>query len=135
MAAEMTKKHLEEKFDDMKKRLQGNEEKLAVYERRSGSIVVSQNTDENISREQQLEAEVAELRCVFLLPCCLVLMRSPSYRSAIKVAEVELANAKEHVQQYQDISKANEEALSDLSGTFDEYKASTEAQVARHEVN
>jgi len=56
------------------------------------------------------------------------------YRSAIKVTEVELANAKEHVQQYQDISKANEEALSDLSDTFDEYKASTEAQVARHEV-
>jgi len=134
MAAEMTKKHLEEKFDDMKKRLQGNEEKLAVYERRSGSIVVSQNTDENISREQQLEAEVAELRCAFLLPCRFVLTRSLSYRSVIKVVEVELSNAKEHVQQYQDISKANEEALSDLSGTFDEYKASTEAQVARHEV-
>jgi len=134
MAAEMTKKHLEEKFDDMRKRLQGNEEKLAVYERRSGSIVVSQNTDESISREQQLEAEVAELRCAFLLPCCFVLTRSLSYRSVIKVVEVELANAKEHVQQYQDISKANEEALSDLSGTFDEYKTSTEAQVARHEV-
>ena len=72
----MTKRHLEEKFDDMKKRLQGNEEKLAVYERRSGSIVVPQNTDESISREQQLEAEVAELRCVFLLPCCFVLTRS-----------------------------------------------------------
>jgi len=134
MAAEITKKHLEEKFDDMKKRLQGNEEKLAVYERRSGSIVVSQNTDESISREQQLEAEVAELRCAFLFPCCFVLTRSLSYRSVIKVVEVELANAKEHVQQYQDISKANEEALSDLSGTFDEYKTSTEAQVARHEV-
>jgi len=133
----MTKKHLEEKVDDMKKRLQGNEEKLAVYERRTGSVVIPQNTDESMSREQQLEAEVAELRCVPFLPrrlCCFVLMWLLSDRSAIKVTEMELANAKEHVQQYQEISKANEEALSDLSSTFDEYKASTEAQVARHEV-
>ncbi|KXN81784.1 Nucleoprotein TPR [Leucoagaricus sp. SymC.cos] len=115
LAAEMTKKHLEEKVDDMKKRLQGNEEKLAVYERRTGSFAVPQNTDESLSREQQLEAEVAELR------------------SAIKVTEHDLANAKEHVHQYQEISKANEEALSNLSNTFDEYKASTEAQAARHE--
>lgn len=115
LAAEMTKKHLEEKVDDMKKRLQGNEEKLAVYERRTGSVAVPQNTDESLSREQQLESEVAELR------------------SALKVTEVDLANAKEHVQQYQEISKASEEALSSLSNTFDEYKASTEAQVARHE--
>ncbi|KAJ3573187.1 hypothetical protein NP233_g2600 [Leucocoprinus birnbaumii] len=115
LAAEMTKKHLEEKVDDMKKRLQGNEEKLAVYERRTGSVSVPQNTDENLSREQQLESEVAELR------------------SALKLTEVDLANAKEHVQQYQEISKASEEALSSLSNTFDEYKASTEAQVARHE--
>jgi len=133
----MTKKHLEEKVDDMKKRLQGNEEKLAVYERRTGSVVIPQNTDESMSREQQLEAEVAELRCAPFLPrrlCCFVLMWLLSDRSAIKVTEMELANAKEHVQQYQEISKANEEALSDLSSTFDEYKASTEAQVARHEV-
>lgn len=130
----MTKKHLEEKLDDMKKRLQGNEEKLAVYERRSGSIVVAQNTDDSISREQQLDAEIAEIRCAFLLSCCFALTRSPSVRSAIKATEVELEKAKEYVQQYQDISKANEEALSDLSGTFDDYKASTEAQVALHEV-
>jgi nucleoprotein TPR len=58
----MTKKHLEEKLDGMKKQLQGNEEKLAVYERRTGSIAVPQNADENLSHEQQLEAEVAELR-------------------------------------------------------------------------
>lgn len=63
LAAEMTKKHLEEKTDDLKKRLQGNEEKLAVYERRTGSsIAVPQNMDESLSKEQQLEAEVAELR-------------------------------------------------------------------------
>lgn len=64
----MTKKHVEEKMDDLKKRLQGNEEKLAVYERRTGngsSLAVPQNMDESLSKEQQLEAEVAELRFVF----------------------------------------------------------------------
>ncbi len=71
MAAEATKKHLQEKVDDLVKRLQGNEEKLAVYERRTGapgsSLAVPESTDENLPREQQLQAEVAELRLVFLL--------------------------------------------------------------------
>ncbi|KAF9452906.1 hypothetical protein P691DRAFT_659626 [Macrolepiota fuliginosa MF-IS2] len=120
VAAETNKKHLEEKVEDLAKRLKGNEEKLAVYERRTGasgaSAAVSQTVDENLPREQQLEAEVAELR------------------SALKVTEVDLANAREHVQQYQEIAKASEEALSNLSNTFDEYKSSTEAQVARHEI-
>jgi nucleoprotein TPR len=61
----MTKKHLEEKFDDLTKRFHGNEEKLAVYGRRTGpSVVASQGTDENMSQEQRLESEVAELRSV-----------------------------------------------------------------------
>lgn len=134
----MTKKHLEEKVEDLAKRLQGNEEKLAVYERRTGtSVTVLQSVDENLPREQQLEAEVAELRSVLTYTVFLaydVLNEMQLVRSALKVTEVDLASAKEHVQQYQEISKANEEALSNLSNTFDEYKASTEAQVARHEV-
>ncbi|XP_006462514.1 hypothetical protein AGABI2DRAFT_71914 [Agaricus bisporus var. bisporus H97] len=116
LAAEMTKKHLEEKFDDLTKRFHGNEEKLAVYGRRTGSsVVTSQSTDESMSQEQRLESEVAELR------------------STLKITEVDLANAKEHVQQYQEIAKASEEALSNLSNTFDDYKSSTEVQYAQHE--
>lgn len=142
MAAETTKKHLEEKVEDLTKRLQGNEEKLSVYERRTGvsssSVAVPQNTDESLSQEQRLEAEVAELRFVSVswsLADISVLNDIQLDRSALKVAEVDLASAKEHVQQYQEIAKASEEALSNLSNTFDEYKASTEAQVARHEVS
>lgn len=56
-------------------------------------------------------------------------------RSALKVTEVDLTNTREHVQQYQEIAKASEEALSNISNTFEEYKVSNEAQVARHEVN
>ena len=55
--------------------------------------------------------------------------------SALKVAEVDLATAKSHVQQFQDISQANEAALAALTATYDEYKASTEAQLAKREAD
>ena len=63
VAAETSKKHLEERVEQLTRQLQGNEEKLAVYERRaSGVNGITPRTDEDMSREQQLEAEVAELR-------------------------------------------------------------------------
>ncbi|KAH9948873.1 hypothetical protein B0H21DRAFT_731535 [Amylocystis lapponica] len=115
VAAETSKTHLEERVDHLTKQLQGNEEKLAVYERRSSGVNgIAHRMDEDMPREQQLEAEVAELR------------------SALKVAEVDLASARSHVQQFQEISQANEMALASLNATHDEYKASTEAELARH---
>ena len=51
------------------------------------------------------------------------------------MAQVDLAAARSHVQQFQEISRASEAALSTLNATYDEYKASTEAQLAEHEVN
>lgn len=57
------------------------------------------------------------------------------YRGALKVAEVDLANARSHVQQFQEISTANEEALSSLNATYDEFRSSTEAQIAKYEVS
>ena len=63
IAAETSKKHLEERVEQLTRQLQGNEEKLAVYERRaSGVNGIAPRTDDDMSREQQLEAEVAELR-------------------------------------------------------------------------
>lgn len=63
MGAETSKKHLEERIIELTKQLQGNEEKLAVYERRSSTVSgITQVVDQDMSREQQLEAEVAELR-------------------------------------------------------------------------
>lgn len=64
--AQTSKKHLEEKVEDLSKQLKGNEEKLAVYERRPGLTGTTQPIDQDASREQQLETEVAELR-YFLL--------------------------------------------------------------------
>jgi nucleoprotein TPR len=57
-----------------------------------------------------------------------------SCRSALKVAEVDLAAARSHVQQFQDISQANEAALAALNATHDEYMASSEAQLTKQEV-
>ena len=54
--------------------------------------------------------------------------------SALKVVEVDLVAARSHVQQFQDISQANEAALAALNATHDEYVASSEAQIAKHEV-
>ncbi|RPD77586.1 hypothetical protein L226DRAFT_326460 [Lentinus tigrinus ALCF2SS1-7] len=116
IAAETSKKHLEERVDQLTRQLQGNEEKLAVYERRAGGTNgVTPRTGEDMSREQQLEAEVAELR------------------SALKVAQVDLAAARSRVEQFQEISQANEAALASLNTTHDEYQASTEAELTRRQ--
>jgi len=52
----------------------------------------------------------------------------------LKVAEVDLSAARTHKEQFQEISQASEAALAALNTTFDEYKTSTETQIARHEV-
>ncbi|KAF5340774.1 hypothetical protein D9611_007504 [Ephemerocybe angulata] len=120
VGAETSKKHLEDRLADLTKQLQGNQEKLGVYERRpatmtAGGDAAAASDTSDLSREQQLEQEVAELR------------------GSLKVAEVDLAAARRHVEQFKDISQANEAALSSLSATFDEYKASTENQLAHRE--
>ncbi|KAG6916321.1 hypothetical protein DXG01_007371 [Tephrocybe rancida] len=103
VGAETSKKHLEERVDELTRQLQGNEEKLAVYERRSSGVnALGLHTDIDLSHEQQLEAEVAELR------------------STLRVTEVDLATARNHVEQFQEISRANEEALANLNNTYDE---------------
>ncbi|KAH9480632.1 Protein MLP1-like protein [Psilocybe cubensis] len=113
--AQTSRKHLEEKVEDLAKQLKGNEEKLAVYERRPSAAGAAQPVDQDASREQQLETEVAELR------------------ATLKVTEVDLAAARSHRDQYQEISQASEAALASLNSTFDEYKASSEAQITRQE--
>lgn len=62
--AETSRKHLDEKVQDLTRQMHGNQEKLAVYERRptSANGAGHRSVDESLSREQQLESEVAELR-------------------------------------------------------------------------
>ncbi|KAF7299642.1 hypothetical protein HMN09_00969600 [Mycena chlorophos] len=117
IGAETSKTHLEQRVEDLSRQIKGSEEKLSVYERRSSTVTgIAHNAmDQDLPREQQLEAEVAELR------------------SALKIAEVDLATARGHVDQYRQIAETSEAALTSLSATYDEYKASTEAEIARHQ--
>lgn len=62
------------------------------------------------------------------LTFCTPLTSGPS--SALKVAEVDLAAARNHIQQFKEISQASEEALASLNSTHDEYKSTTESQLA-----
>jgi len=96
--------------------LRGNEEKLAVYERRGTTAGAAASQPADMSREQQLEAEVADIR------------------SALKVAEVDLSNARSNVAQFQEISKASEAALEQFSAMHDEFKSVTNSQIAQLEV-
>jgi nucleoprotein TPR len=62
VGAETSRMHLQARVEELSRHLQGNEEKLSVYERRSSTVGVPQSADKDSSREQQFEAEVAELR-------------------------------------------------------------------------
>ncbi|KAK0187834.1 hypothetical protein F5146DRAFT_1060914 [Armillaria mellea] len=114
VGAETSKKHLEDRIEDLTRQVQGSEEKLAVYERRSGTLNASRS-DQDMSKEQQLEAEVAELR------------------AELKVTKVDLQAAKEQRQQFEAISQAAEAALESLQSTHEQYRTSTEAQFTRLE--
>jgi hypothetical protein len=138
VGAETSKVHLQERVDQLTRQLQGNEEKLAVYERRTaGPNGVAAATEQDLPREQQFEQEVAELRLV-LMDCVFVYKMLNNFlfrrRSALKVAQVDLAAARSHMQQFQEISQANEAALTALNATHDQYKTETEAQIVKNEV-
>ncbi|KAF8340155.1 hypothetical protein F5887DRAFT_919553 [Amanita rubescens] len=107
---------LKELQSHLDRNVQGSEEKLSVYKRRPvADHGISNNIGQDMSREQQLETEVAELR------------------SAFKVAEFDLATSRGHVEQFKEISQASEVALNNLNSTYEDCKMSTGAVIARHE--
>ncbi|KAG2344469.1 hypothetical protein BDR05DRAFT_975520 [Suillus weaverae] len=117
VGAETSKVDLQERVNQLTCQLQGNEEKLAVYERRPSVVNgAAPATEQDLPREQQLEQEVAELW------------------SALKVAQVDLTAARSHMQQFQEISQANEAALTALNATHDQYKTEAEAQISKNEL-
>ena len=60
--ARNTQTHLQQRFYDLSATIAAKEEKLAVYEGRSGAA--RGVPDSSLTREQQLEIELAELRSV-----------------------------------------------------------------------
>jgi nucleoprotein TPR len=49
--------------------------------------------------------------------------------SSLKVAEVDWAAARNHIQQFKEISRASEEALASLNTAHDEYESTMEAHL------
>ncbi len=132
VGAETSKKHLEQRVEDLTKYFESNKEKLAVYERR-GTTSVSNDAQSELTKEQQLETEVAELRYVSLRACWI--RTKGIFSASLKVAERDLERAKERVAQFESIAKAAEEALGQLHSTHDQYKLSTDETISRHEVS
>lgn len=122
--AKTSVEHLTARSEDLSKQLDAKEEKLAVYERRSGSSVNGagggaaaaaggqQTGNTLLSREQQLEVELADVR------------------GELRSAQVEAEQARSHVEQFKSIAQANEEALAQLQATYDQYKAETDSSLA-----
>ncbi|MCO5612962.1 hypothetical protein L7F22_067235 [Adiantum nelumboides] len=122
--AKTSVEHLTARSEDLSKQLDAKEEKLAVYERRSGSSVNGagggaaaaaggqQTGNTLLSREQQLEVELADVR------------------GELRSAQVEAEQARSHVEQFKSIAQANEEALAQLQATYDQYKTETDSSLA-----
>ncbi|QRW15125.1 Nucleoprotein TPR [Ceratobasidium sp. AG-Ba] len=111
--AENSRMHLQERVDALLKETQSLREKLAVYEGRAPGAPMP----EGLSREQQLEIELGDVR------------------AALKIAEMELAAAREHVEQFKAISEASEQALREHMETWDTYKEEQEALIARKDAD
>jgi nucleoprotein TPR len=64
ISAETSKKHFEDRVEELTRQLQGAEEKLSVYDRRGAPATtgVVHQPDPSLPRDEQLEAEVADLR-------------------------------------------------------------------------
>jgi len=88
VGAETSKAHLQECVDQLTHQLQGNEEKLAMYERRTAGISgAAPAVEQDLPREQQLKQEVAELQLVSK-DCLWCSTKQIDVRSALKVAQV-----------------------------------------------
>ena len=57
------------------------------------------------------------------------------YSALLKAAEIDLDNARTHVEQFKAISQASEEALNSMNATFDQYKQDTEKQLGAKTVS
>ncbi|KAG8925621.1 hypothetical protein FRC02_009537 [Tulasnella sp. 418] len=111
VVAQANETHHQTRIEDLIRQLEGNSEKLAVYERRPEGAA----GEGSAFTVDQLEKEVADLR------------------AALKTAELDVQTAKEHVTQFQEISAANEQTLAELQQEYDEYKASTTSHITQIE--
>ncbi|BGP20306.1 Protein mlp1 [Rhodosporidiobolus nylandii] len=108
VAAKTSQEHLEQRVRDLVLQVEAKEEKLAVYEGRTGTG----EGDPTRSAEEQLQVTVADLR------------------NELRTVKAELERAKEHVAQYQAIAETQGESLREVTAVYEEYKSSTDAAIA-----
>jgi nucleoprotein TPR len=120
--AKTSVQHLTTRSDELQRQVDAKDEKLAVYERRGGAGVVSgsgavngpgQGINAVMSDADQTQIELADVK------------------GELRSAQVEAEQARAHVEQFRSIAAANEEALSELQSSYDQYKVSTEASMAQ----
>lgn len=128
--AENSRSHLQERVDGLVKEVQSLREKLAVYEGRAPGAPIP----DGLNREQQLEIELGDVRYQMAFNFEQLILKSCSCRAALKIAELDLASAREHVEQFKAISEASEQALREHMETWDTYKEEHEASIARKDV-
>lgn len=107
--------HLTSRTEDLQKQVESKDEKLAVYERRSSgaNAGVNSTASSDLPKEQQLQVEIADLK------------------GELRSAQVEAEQARAHTEQFKSIAAANEEALSQLQASYDQYKARTDAAITQ----
>ncbi|TIC04624.1 hypothetical protein E3Q16_02603 [Wallemia mellicola] len=104
-----TRDHLQVRTDDLIQQLKNKEERLVIFENRTG------NRNENLTSEQQLQIEIAELR------------------SELEMAKSEVSKSETHVEQFKEIASANERALQDMNESYDNYKQTQDKLLSERE--
>ncbi|GAA5963338.1 hypothetical protein JCM21900_002043 [Sporobolomyces salmonicolor] len=110
VAAQTSQEHLEQRVRDLVLQIEAKEEKLAIFEGRSTAGAEGGEAGRTV--EEQLQVTVADLR------------------NELRSAKSELERAQAHVKQYQAIAETQGESLRQVTATYEEYKASTDAVVA-----
>ncbi|BFZ60532.1 Protein mlp1 [Saitoella coloradoensis] len=108
--ARTSQNHLNARVEELTISLKAAEEKFALTQR-------SRTTEggEDVSREQQLDMELSELR------------------ASLNAAKAEAAQAKTHMDELKAIANAAEEALQTMNETHDQYKNSTDNQIQQRD--
>ncbi|KAM0789729.1 hypothetical protein ACM66B_006586 [Microbotryomycetes sp. NB124-2] len=108
VGARTAQEHLQQRVADLVLQVTAKEEKLAIYDGRSGDAASQ-------TAEQQLEVTIADLR------------------TELRSVKSELERATANVEQYKSIAEAEGTALAELTATYDQYKSSTDASIAEKE--
>ncbi|KAL7276007.1 Protein mlp1 [Rhizina undulata] len=112
-AAKAVESHLQTRVDELSAEFKSAEERLAAMQPKEAPT--QQEDEEAVSREQELEDEVAELR------------------KRLELTKSELENTREQIEQYKTIAQSSEEELNEMNEAHDAYKEDMERQMAEHE--